>query len=117
VVESATANPLLLTVDDQPTRFMEVTGFVTEPFTEQGLSGNLTGGTDEDGDGVPDTPSEDLTEREREIMESMKDLMPRNCKFGDHRIDIKMIGSDTRLERIASVPICIIEKNWMEVTE
>ncbi|HSL83573.1 MAG TPA: PilC/PilY family type IV pilus protein, partial [Thermoanaerobaculia bacterium] len=94
VVETATANPLLLTVDDQPTRFMEVSGFVTEPFTEQGLTGNLSG-TDQDGDGVPDSPNEDLTEREREIMESMKDLMPSNCKFGDHRIDIKMIGSDT----------------------
>jgi hypothetical protein len=111
LVETATANPLLATVDGVK-RFMEVTGFVTEPFTEQGLSQNQ----------VPNDPNQgpnadELTEREKEMMENFQSLMPANCKFGNHRIDIKLIAADTHLERIAAVPICIIEKNWMEVTE
>jgi Tfp pilus tip-associated adhesin PilY1 len=112
LVESATADALLATVDGV-SRFMEVTGFVTEPFTEQGLSKNQEGTGDPD-DG-PD--ADELTEREREMMEDFQSLMPANCKFGNHRIDIKLIAADTRLERIAAVPICIIEKNWLEVTE
>ncbi|HUF78208.1 MAG TPA: hypothetical protein VMR44_04750, partial [Thermoanaerobaculia bacterium] len=64
-------------------------------------------------DGEPD--ADELTDREREMMEDFQGLMPANCKFGNHRIDIKLIAADTRLERIAAVPICIIEKNWMEV--
>jgi hypothetical protein len=112
LVETATANPLLATVDGV-SRFMEVTGFVTEPFTEQGLSKNQEGTGDPD-DG-PD--ADELTEREREMMEDFQSLMPANCKFGNHRIDIKLIAADTRLERIAAVPICIIEKNWLEVAQ
>lgn len=112
LVETATANPLLATVDGV-SRFMEVTGFVTSPFTEQGLSKNQAG-TDDPDDG-PD--ADELTEREREMMEDFQSLMPANCKFGNHRIDIKLIAADTRLERIAAVPICIIEKNWMEVAQ
>lgn len=112
LVESATANALLATVDGV-SRFMEVTGFVTEPFTEQGLSKNQEAtGDPEDGPNA-----DELTEREREMMEQFQSLMPANCKFGNHRIDIKLIAADTRLERIAAVPICIIEKNWLEVTE
>lgn len=110
VVGSASAEGLLVTVDDPKARFMEVSGFVTEPFTEQGLSRSRSGSGD-------DETADDLTEREREIMESLQKLMPANCRFGNHRIDIKVIGADTRLERIAAVPICIIEKNWMEVTD
>jgi hypothetical protein len=113
VVATTSANPFLETVDATPTRFLEVSGFVTEPFTEQGVTRNRTA---DDTNGTSPT-ADDLTEREEKVMESLQSLFPETCKFGNHRIDIKLIAADTRLERIAAVPICIIEKNWKEVTD
>jgi hypothetical protein len=111
VVNTLNANALLRTVDDQPTRFLEVNGFVTEPFTEQGLSKNATDSSDT-------TPNADeLTAAEREVMDSLRDLFPDNCRFTNARIDIKLFAADTRLQRIAAVPVCTIEKNWKEVSE
>ncbi len=110
VVESTTANPLLLDAFGEPSRVHQVQGFVTEPFTEQGLTKNSTSGTG----GGTETTSDDLSQRDIDVMNNLKSLFPKNCKFGNHRIDIKLIAADTHLERIAAVPICIIEKNWKE---
>lgn len=111
VVNTLNANPFLNTVDDQPTRFLEVNGFVTEPFTEQGLSKNPT----DPNDTSPN--ADELTPDEEEVMRSLQDLFPENCKFNNARIDIKLFAADTRLQRVASVPVCTIEKNWKEVSE
>ena len=48
-------------------------------------------------------------------MEILKSLFPENCKFvANYRMDIKTVRSDTGVEHIAPVPICIIESNWKE---
>lgn len=111
VVNTLNANAFLRTVDEQPTRFLEVNGFVTEPFTEQGQSKNATS----DGDDSPN--ADELTLDEQEVMESLKSLFPDNCKFNNSRIDIKLFAADTRLQRVAAVPVCVIERNWKEVSE
>ncbi len=113
VVGTTTANPLLLDANNLPSRSHEVHGFVTEPFTEQGLTKNSTSGTGTDSDHSADT----LSQSEINIMNNLKQLFPKNCKFGNQRIDIKVIAADTHLERIAPVPVCIIEKNWKEVSQ
>jgi len=48
------------------------------------------------------------------VMNTLKQLFPRNCRFGNYRIDIKAISGDTGVIFIAPVPICIVEKNWKE---
>lgn len=97
-------------------RYHEIQGFVTNPFTEQAV--NLTAAS---GSGTPDPtqpPPPPFTDSELKLMEKLKANFPEDCKFGNHRIDVKVISSDqVKVERIAPVPICIIESNWKEVTE
>jgi hypothetical protein len=47
-------------------------------------------------------------------MDNLKKLFPENCRFANYRVDIKTIAADTRVERIAPIPICLVEKNWKE---
>ena len=51
---------------------------------------------------------------EIDIMDHLKKLFPENCRFANYRVDIKTIAADTRVERIAPIPICLVEKNWKE---
>ena len=44
-------------------------------------------------------------------METLKGLFPSQCRFGSHRINVKTISADTSLQRIAAIPVCLIEKN------
>jgi hypothetical protein len=111
LVNTLNANPFLQTVDDQPTRFIEVNGFVTEPFTEQGLTKNPSDADD------PAIAGDVLSEEELEVMESLQELFPDNCKFINKHIRITLSAADTRLQRLAAVPVCVIEKNWKEIGE
>ena len=99
-------------------RYDEITGFVTNPFTEQAVTTSDSGGGD-GGDGGTDdddgTDRGELTEAEQKLLEKLQSLFPDNCKFGNHRIDVNVIQSETvSIKRVATVPICIIEKNWKE---
>jgi hypothetical protein len=47
-------------------------------------------------------------------MEALQDLFPENCRFTNQRIDVRLVTSDTKVRRIAAVPVCVIEKNWKE---
>ena len=93
-------------------RYHEIEGFVTNPFTEQAVT--TTSGTPDDSS--DDKSSRDtLTEAEEKLMQKLQSLFPPNCKFGNHRIDVNVIQSESvSLKRVATVPICIIEKNWKE---
>jgi hypothetical protein len=97
-------------------RNMQIRDFVTNPFTEAGLTKNTSGGTGGGGTGgSSSTPSEICDEpTQQKLKESLKKLFPVNCKFSNQTVDIKTISSDTRLFCIAPVPVCTIEKNWRE---
>jgi len=100
------------------TRSYNIEGnFVTNPFTEQAVTSTTS--ADTDGDGVPDTTVEadPLSEAEKKLAQKLMELFPKECKFGNHRIDIKVVREDSEIQRIAAVPICIVEKNWKEVSE
>lgn len=84
-------------------RYRLVPVFTTSPYTEQSETANkLT------------TAPPPLSPEEQDVMKALKDLQPSNCRFANYRIDIKTIRSDTGIELIAPVPICMVQKNWRE---
>lgn len=104
VTYTTNGNPVLLDALNNSTRFQTVSTFVTPPYTEQGQTKNPK----------PDQPVAPLTAQQINVMNTLKKLFPKNCRFGNYRIDIKTITSDTGVVMIAPVPVCIIEKNWKE---
>jgi PilC-like protein with beta-propeller domain len=108
VVSTVNANPFLTDANSLPVRNIEVKDFVTNPFTEAGLTKNPSGG----GGGAPaeicDTPTL------QRVKQGLMSLFPVNCKFSNQTVDIKTISSDTRLLCIAPIPVCTIKKNWKE---
>ena len=107
VVGSVNGDAFLKSSTGDASRFQAVSAFVTNPYTEPGQSPN---------DPTPGSEpnSDTLTAAEIDVMNSLKTLFPVNCKFANYRIDIKTVAADLRLQRIAPIPICIIEKNWKE---
>ena len=98
---------LTLSAGGSPERFQQVDDFVTAPYTELGQSKNT-------GSGAANT-SDDLTPALEEILDRLKDFLPSYCRFGNYRMDIKALQSDTGNVFIAPVPICLVEKNWREL--
>lgn len=94
------------------TRYRVLANFVTNPFAEPSSSKAPSGSGS--GGGGPTHNADQLTANLTEIMNTLKALFPANCKFANYRIDVKTIASDTSLEFIAPVPVCIIERNWKE---
>ncbi|HVR28387.1 MAG TPA: PilC/PilY family type IV pilus protein [Thermoanaerobaculia bacterium] len=108
LVATTTGNGLFTDVTGNKTRYVAVSTFVTTSFTEAGLvkssgSGQPVAGT-----------SDELTLHELDLMENLKTLFPPTCRFANYRLDLKMVVADTRLQRIASIPICLEDKNWKE---
>jgi hypothetical protein len=56
----------------------------------------------------------DLSQFDRDVMETLRALFPSQCRFANYRIDVKTVAADTSIERIAPIPVCLIEKNWKE---
>lgn len=107
-VVNATNGDGLITDAGVQARWMEVKDFVTNPFTESGQTKKVRS------DDTLGDDADELSSDLRQIMESLKDLFPPQCKFANYRVDIKTIASDTSLQFIAPVPVCIIEHNWKE---
>lgn len=103
-VFTTNANPVLGPEDpDDPAspkrRFREVNDLVTNPFAEEG-----------DRDSAENPPGYCPTE----VMQTLMEQMPSTCEFGNFSINIQTIRSDTGLECIAPVPVCIQTRNWKE---
>ena len=92
---------------NQVVRYRELSFFVTNPFAEQALTRNLISPS-------TTTQTSQLTQAQTDIMNSLKALFPKNCKFSNQRIDIKTITDETQIELIAPIPVCVMEKNWKE---
>jgi Tfp pilus tip-associated adhesin PilY1 len=119
VVSTVSGDPFLTDAAGALVRNMQIRDFVTNPFTEAGLTKNTGsgtgGGTGGTGGGTSGTPAEICDQpTQQKLKEALKKLFPVNCKFSNQTIDIKTISSDTRLFCIAPVPVCTIEKNWRE---
>lgn len=84
-----------------------VDAFVSEPFVEQFQTNNPTS----------TTQSPPVGFDFRRLMNELKDqLFSKRCSFNDaYRFDIRTVRSDTGIEYIGSVPICILPSNWRPV--
>jgi Tfp pilus tip-associated adhesin PilY1 len=108
IVNTTNANSFIVGADGTKDRYFMVSNFVTNPYTEQGPTKNPLGNTGS-------TPNADqLNASLTQVMEELKKLFPKNCKFSNYRLDIKTISADTGVVFIAPVPVCIVEKNWKE---
>ena len=83
--------------------------FVTRPFVEQAQTRNEPG---EAGETTADDL--DLGLHLEEVMEQLKELFPENCRFGNHRLDVKAVTSETGFVFVAPVPVCIVQQNWKQ---
>jgi hypothetical protein len=110
IVNTTNANPFIADPETSSLeRHMTVASFVSSPFTERSTNKN------EDADGGDGgSTADDLTQSEEEVMEALKSLFPTNCKFASYGIDIKSITAETAVQRIARVPVCLVEKNWKD---
>ena len=88
-------------------RFRVVPDLVTEPFSEVGQIKNPPPTGD-------DPTADDLSGNLEEVMESLKTAFPDSCRFANFTINIKALRSDTGVEFIAPVPVCITQRNWKE---
>ena len=103
VVKTTNADPIF----ESRERFRVVDDFVTSPFTEPGSTKNR--GAEDEGE-----DDSGLSEHLEKVMRELQKLFPRNCKFSNTTINIKAVRSDTGIEFIAPVPVCVVEKNWKE---
>jgi Neisseria PilC beta-propeller domain len=104
------ANTVLQDASLNNIRYYNTSTFVTPPYTEQSQTKNPS----PTAPAQPGTNADQLTQQLSKVMTALKSLFPRNCRFGNYRIDIKAIAGDTGVIFIAPVPICIVEKNWKE---
>ncbi len=77
----------------------------TSPYTEVGTTKNPDPGGEE-------TEIEAIPEDLEPVMAALKKLFPKECRFGNYTINVKTRRSDTGIEWIAPVPVCIVQKNW-----
>jgi Tfp pilus tip-associated adhesin PilY1 len=103
----------VMSIDGQPTRFRVVPEFVTSPYVEQGATKNPSGGSGSGG-GTEPRNSEQLDDLQRAILQALKERAPEECKFGNYWFSVSAIRSDVGHERYATIPICIVERNWKE---
>lgn len=96
-------------VFDSGFRFRAVPDLVTEPFTEVGQIKNPVDSGNDD-----DPTADDLTDSLRDVMETLKTAFPDSCRFANYTINVKALRSDTGVEFIAPVPVCITQRNWKE---
>lgn len=95
---------------NQLTKFITVTGLVSSPFTEQSQTKNPP---PQDGDNTIDDISE--SPHLQYIRDRLKEQFPENCTFPPgYRIDVKTRNSSTKIDFIAPVPICVVEKSFRE---
>ena len=112
-------------------RFRSVPGIVSNPFTEvsslqgRGLGGgggSSGGGGDGGGGdgggtggGIGGPTADDLTEDLEDIRESIMELFPEGCRFNEVSVNLKVVRSDTGIEFIAPVPVCVQATNWKDI--
>jgi hypothetical protein len=92
-----------------PTRYYSVDDFVTSAYVE---AGGLAGGDDDDDD--DDDDGNNPCAGVQELAETLKSLFPPACNFSNRTENIMAQRSNTEVECIAPVPVCIEDKNWKQ---
>jgi hypothetical protein len=92
-------------------RFWEVPDFVTNPYTESGVTKN----PGDSGDGEGEGNTEPLTDALKAVNQRLRSLFPDTCKFANPTVDLKTIRSDTGVFFIAPIPVCLQSQGWREL--
>ena len=89
-------------------RYMTVGDLTTPPFVEQGATKNP--------EGTPGTTNhaDFITDELASIRDALKALQLPRCRYANYTLNIKTIRSDTGVEFVAPVPVCIDPTNWKE---
>ena len=77
------------------------------------------GDPDDDGGGgpgggpgpTPEDPCEDLDT----VRDAIADILPEDCRFNEVSINLKVVRSDTGIECVAPVPVCVQPTNWKDI--
>ncbi|MCB1054768.1 MAG: hypothetical protein KDD11_04560, partial [Acidobacteria bacterium] len=100
--------------------YSAINGFITGVFTKLGQTQNTpdpdgpgTGSGDDDDDGATQT-GDVLTPQLEQVRDSLKELFPDLCRFGNFTINIYTQQQDTGQIFIAPVPVCTVTHNWRE---
>jgi hypothetical protein len=48
------------------------------------------------------------------IRDNLMDLFPADCRFGSFSLNVSVSLSNTSVQSVASIPICVARKNWTE---
>lgn len=93
-------------------RYIGVPDLVTRPWVEPGETyDTLPAGN------PPPPPAEGICDAEdlQAITQTLKDtIFPPACDFANYTLNIMTIRSETGVECVAPVPLCIIRRNWKE---
>lgn len=85
-------------------RFTIIDDLPTSPYTEVGVTKNPVPSSGQTEEGIP-------PELEP-VLNALKALFPKECRFGNYTINVKTRRADTGIEFIAPIPVCIVQKNW-----
>jgi hypothetical protein len=93
-------------------RYIQVPDLVTRPWVEPGETyDTLPAGN------PPPPPAAGICDAEelQAITQTLKDtIFPAACDFANYTLNIMTIRSETGVECVAPVPLCIIRRNWKE---
>jgi hypothetical protein len=90
-------------------RYTQVSDFTTRPFVE------ASGGIKKGGSGGSTPPPDECDSQTlAQMADSIKALMPSECKFANYRLNVMTLESSSGLECLVPVPVCVIERNWKE---
>ncbi|HVS62986.1 MAG TPA: PilC/PilY family type IV pilus protein [Thermoanaerobaculia bacterium] len=95
----------------EPERFTEVEGLVSNPFRASSGTSDPDSGCDP-GDEDCEEPLSPTCPPD--ITEALKEFFPDTCRFTSATQDIQAVRSDTGLQCIAGVPVCVVERNWRD---
>ncbi|HEY4574738.1 MAG TPA: PilC/PilY family type IV pilus protein, partial [Thermoanaerobaculia bacterium] len=107
------------TVGGTSTRFRVVSNFVTNPYTESGVTKNPPGqggagggGGNNNNNQTAGSGCDDATQQE--IVAAAKKMFPKSCKFANYTVRVNGLNQNTGQVCYATIPLCIVEANWKE---
>ncbi len=91
-------------------RFRQVADFVTNPFVES------SGAADEEPPNPSDPPpGDECSDAELQaIRQSLMSKMPQECKFAQYSLNVMTLQSQSGVECIVPIPVCVVQRNWKE---
>jgi hypothetical protein len=104
IVNSTNSDPVY-SEDGTDVRYYEVADFLTSPYVEPGVAPD-----DDRDDAALNNPCAGL----ESLTQTLMGLFPPSCNFTNRTENVMSQRSDTSVECIAPVPVCVDQRNWKE---